>query len=180
MATPLLTTRVNATSFSCAQLPTRIARKAATQGKGKQLALQERAKLGRLEPPKALDASICLSVAQEEVAFAALLAAETYLSAKKKKELTGEDTNLFHPSIVVGVIVVSSGLVSSRNELLGKVGLLFTSIAAFAVIGKYAKRFLEAEVGTTEEFPGPKALPAFCIFASLMAFLASTQALTKV
>ncbi len=75
---------------------------------------------------------------------AALLAAETYLSAKKKKELTGEDTNLFHPSIVVGVIVVSSGLLSSRNELLGKVGLLFTSIAAFAVIGKYAKRFLEA------------------------------------
>ena len=51
---------------------------------------------------------------------------------------------MFHPSIVVGVIVVSSGLVSSRNELLGKVGLLFTSIAAFAVIGKYAKRFLEA------------------------------------
>merc|ERR1719389_1017541 len=119
MATPLLTTRVNATSFSCAQLPTRIARKAATQGKGKQLALQERAKLGRLEPPKALDASICLSVAQEELAFAAVLAAETYLSAKKKKELTGQDTNLLQPSIAVGVIVAASGLVYTRNDVLG-------------------------------------------------------------
>ena len=76
--------------------------------------------------------------------IAIALAAETYLSAKKKKELTGEDTNLLHPGIAVGVITVSAGLVSTQNDVLGRVGLLFSSIAAFAIIGKYAKRFLEA------------------------------------
>ena len=75
---------------------------------------------------------------------AAVLAAETYLSAKKKKELTGQDTNLLQPCIAVGVIVAASGLVYTRNDVLGRVGLLFSSIAAFVIIGNYAKRFLEA------------------------------------
>ena len=97
-----------------------------------------------MRPLRALDASICLSVAQEELAFALAIAAETYLSAEKKKEETGEETNFFQPSVVIGAIILSSGLVYSRNELLGRVGLLFTSIAAFAVIGNYAKRFLDA------------------------------------
>jgi len=70
-----------------------------------------------LRPLRALDASVCLSVAQEEIAFALAIAAETYLSAKKKKEETGEDTNLFHPTAVVGVIVASSGLIYSRCAL---------------------------------------------------------------
>ena len=56
-------------------------------------------------------------MAQEEIAFALAIAAETYLSAKKKKEETGEDTNLFHPTAVVGVIVASSGLIYSRCAL---------------------------------------------------------------
>ena len=99
---------------------------------------------GGVRPLRALDASICLSVAQEELAFALAIAAETYLSAEKKKEETGEETNFFQPSVVIGAIILSSGLVYSRNELLGRVGLLFTSIAAFAVIGNYAKRFLDA------------------------------------
>ncbi|QDZ21793.1 hypothetical protein HOP50_06g43340 [Chloropicon primus] len=131
---------------------------------------------------RALDQSICLSVAQEELAFAVAVAAETFLSARKKKELTGEDTNFFQPAVIVGVIAVSSGLVYTRNDLLGRVGLLFNSIAAFAVIGSYSKRFLEAPESSNEEneFPGPKGTPAFGIFMSLMAFLASTQALTRV
>jgi len=134
----------------------------------------------RLQPVRALDPSVCLSVAQEEIAFAAALAAETYLTAKKKKELTGEDTNFVHPAAVIGVILLSSGLIQTQNDLLGKVGFLFSSIAAFAVIGKYAKRFLEAGEGAIDDWPGPKAVPAFGIFMSLMAFLASTQALTRV
>ena len=135
---------------------------------------------GLARPLRALDSSVCLSVSQEEFAFALLFAAETLSTARKNKEETGEDTNLFEPTAVVGVIAASSVLIYTRNDLLGRLGLLFAAIAAFYVIGKYSKRFLDAGEGTSEDFPGPKGLPAFGIFASLMAFLAATEALTRV
>lgn len=104
------------------------------------------------------------------------------MSTKDKPDATPgvEAIPLLYVGGAVGLQLLSSGLVLTRSELWARIGLLLCSIVAFVIIGKYAKQFLDAGQVESQEFPGPQALPAFGIFMSLMAFLASSQALTRV
>ena len=91
---------------------------------------------------RALDASVCLSVAQEEIAFGiavGLLEAST----SKNVEL-GEETNWTPIIAAIGSIFVCSGMIYSQNELIGKIGFLLCSIITFILIGRYSKIFLDA------------------------------------
>jgi len=130
----------------------------------------------------ALDPSVCISVAQQEIAFGVAIGIENYYSSSRR----GKDANWVPTFVAMGSLFASAGLIFTQSELWGRVGFLFCAIITFVVIGKYAKQFLDAGElpseaagidGDEDDWPGPQATPAFGIFMSLMAFLAATEGL---
>lgn len=80
---------------------------------------------------------------------------------------------------LAGGLLASAALIFTESDLGSRAGLVLAMICVGGLGATYVKRFVDTE-NDPLEWPGPKALPGFGVFASWMAFLAATQSFASI
>ena len=122
---------------------------------------------------------MCIAAGQQEILFALFVGWECLQTRKRTAEGAKGRPPLAPVLGACGGTVVSAALIMSATDLGTRAGLVGTLVCVGGLGALYVKRFTDTE-NDPLEWPGPKAWPGFGIFASWMAFLASTQALSAI
>ena len=126
-----------------------------------------------------VDESVCIAAGQQEILFALFVGWECLQTRKRTAEGAKGRPPLAPVLGACGGTVASAALIMSATDLGTRAGLVGTLVCVGGLGALYVKRFTDTE-NDPLEWPGPKAWPGFGIFASWMAFLASTQALSAI
>ena len=127
----------------------------------------------------AVDATVAYAVAQQNLVFAALVAAEcAYQQGNLPADYEGRP-ELPKIALPCGLFAGAFALIQTDQTVLSPGGLALGAVACF-FSGKYFLDRYDAIVPDGMDWPGPRVFPGTGIIFSLFVFLANVEALPRI
>ena len=127
----------------------------------------------------AVDATVAYAVAQQNLVFAALVAAEcVYQQGNLPEDYKGRPS-LPKIALPCGLFAGAFALIQTDQTVLSPGGLILGAVAC-GISGKYFLDRYDAIVPDGMDWPGPRVYPGTGILFSLFVFLANVEALPRI